>query len=469
MEKSSSIPFIRTKWFFVFGLLLGCTGILQAQAKGDSVSITGKLTWRDSTINKFPSKVKIISRYDPFFVLSAKVDSLGRYSSTLPIGSYTITPATKYHWQRDWNQKFVRINTEKSRIRITTDSIGEIQIPDLVMDTLGILQRIPEKGLLPGFDMEKTKVLDRFITRNMDYYRVPGASLALLSNGKVVYLKNYGVKNPITKEPVEETTLFEAGSITKPVFAFVVMQLVEKGLIDLDRPLYKYMPYKDVANDKRYKLITARHVLSHQTGFPNWAERDENGQFDLLFTPGTQYGYSGEGFEYLKKVVAHILKKDIDTIMAEELLGPLALKNFHFKTTEYVNEHAIDGYYRGVPTKMRFIKEPMMAYSLMTNAMEFSTFALAIRNQLQLSERTYQEMFKSQVTINESTSRGLGFELGRDTMGDFFGHSGVTRDFVSIYRYYPVLDMGFIFFTNNITGGWLTIDMLKQVLVTGKQ
>lgn len=452
----------------VFGLLLWSVPT-EAQHANDSVRVKGKLKWRDSTIGKFPSKVKIASRYDPFFISSAAVDTSGNYSAVLPMGSYCIAPASKYHWQRDWDQKFVRIDEDKSKIQITADSIAKIQVPTLILDTLGISGQIPEKGLLHDFNTERAEILDKFIERNLDHYQVPGASLVLFRNGELVYLKNYGVTNPITKEPVKETTLFEAGSITKPVFAFVVMRLVEKGIIDLDRPLYKYLRYKDVAHDKRYKLITARHVLSHKTGFPNWAERDHNGQFDLLFTPGTRYGYSGEGFEYLKKVVVHVLKKDIDDILKEELIDPLELNNFYFKTTEHVEDHAIDGFYRGEPSKMRFIKEPMMAYSLRTNAMGFSSFVLGLRNRIGLSEGTYSEMFKEQVPVNENTSWGLGFELGKDTMGNFYGHTGLTRDFVSIYRYYPKLDLGFVFFANNITGGWLTINMLKQVLVTGKQ
>jgi CubicO group peptidase (beta-lactamase class C family) len=463
-----AIQSLRIGLLLIFVLYFGMAST-KAQNDYDSVRVTGKLKWRDSSIDKLPSKVKITSRYDPFFISSAEIDSLGNYSSVLPIGSYIIAPASKYHWQRDWDQKFIRIDEEKSKVQIAIDSVAEMQIPTLILDTLKISSPIPKKGVLHEFDAEGAKFLDRFITQNLDYYQVPGASLALLKNGEVVYLKNYGVKNPITKEPIEDTTLFEAGSITKAVFAFVVMRLVEKGFIDLDRPLYKYLRYKDVAHDKRYKLITARHVLSHQTGFPNWAERDHNGQFNLLFTPGTRYGYSGEGFEYLKKVVVHVLEKDIDTILKEELLDPLDLNNFYFKTTECVGDYAIDGFYRGRPSKMRFIKEPMIAYSLMTNAMDFTSYALALRNQIGLSDGTYTEMFKGQIYIDETTSWGLGFELGKDTMGNFYGHTGLTRDFVSIYRYYPKLDMGFVFFANNITGGWLTINMLKQVLVTGKQ
>jgi CubicO group peptidase (beta-lactamase class C family) len=69
---------------------------------------------------------------------------------------------------------------------------------------------------------------------------------------------------------VNDQTLFEAASVSKPIFAYFVMRMVEKGLLNLDTPLYKYLPYPDIEHDDRYKLITARMVLNHTTGFPNW-------------------------------------------------------------------------------------------------------------------------------------------------------------------------------------------------------
>jgi CubicO group peptidase (beta-lactamase class C family) len=113
----------------------------------------------------------------------------------------------------------------------------------------------------------------------------------------------------MTGEKVNDLTLYEAASITKPVFAFAVQRLAERGVIDLDKPLYLYLPYEDIAYDDRYKLMTARHVLTHRTGFPNWRSMNEDGKLNLKFTPGTGYGYSGEGFEYLKMVIEKITGK----------------------------------------------------------------------------------------------------------------------------------------------------------------
>ncbi|WP_315815533.1 serine hydrolase domain-containing protein [Paraflavitalea speifideaquila] len=154
---------------------------------------------------------------------------------------------------------------------------------------------IPGKGVLHQFTLADSGRIDQFIKTYQQYYKIPGASLALIKDGRVVYHKVYGVKNAFTGEAVDSLTLFEAASVTKPVFAFAVLRLAERGLIDLDKPLYLYLPYKDIEDDERYKLMTVRHVLTHRTGFPNWRD----GKLTLLFTPGEKYNYSGEGFEYL--------------------------------------------------------------------------------------------------------------------------------------------------------------------------
>ncbi len=439
---------------------------IQAQ-NNDSILVSGLVKWSNDSISHYPDEVIIKSKYDPTLIRFVEVDSSGRYELSLPSGDYVVTPYSNYHWHRDWDQDFIRIDETSSKVFLHIDSITSQNHHTLVLNTLTPRFTVPEKGIIDDLDSIHTKSLDAFILQNLDYYQIPGASIAIIKKGKVVYSKAYGVTNPITGQAVEESTLFEFGSITKPVFSFVVMRLVEKGFIDLDKPLYKYLPFPDVAHDKRYKLITARHVLSHQTGFPNWAERNEKGEFDLLFKPGTQFGYSGEGFEYLKRVIVHLLNKDIDTIIQEELITPLKLDNFFFKTNDYVRKNIADGFYRGTPSKAGF-EEPNMAASLMTNPKDFAKFAIAIRNKIGLTEQTYNDVFKKLVVINESLSRGLGFELRNDNLGESYGHTGITRDFVSFYRYYPEKDFGFVFTANNITGGWLTLLTLKQFLITGK-
>jgi CubicO group peptidase (beta-lactamase class C family) len=173
----------------------------------------------------------------------------------------------------------------------------------------------------------------------MKYYQVPGVSLALIKDGQLAYYKTYGVRNTFTKEPVDSNTLFEAASVTKPVFAFAVQRWPNGVLSTLIQPLYRYLPYPDIAYDERYKLITAKHVLTHRTGFPNWRWMNTDGKLNLNFTPGTSYGYSGEGFEYLKMVVEKVTGKKVEQVLQEEVIQPIALYHTFFSRNDSLRPH----------------------------------------------------------------------------------------------------------------------------------
>ena len=108
---------------------------------------------------------------------------------------------------------------------------------------------------------------------------VSGLLVAMLRDGKLVWHRVLGVKNSKTNDPVSDTTLFEAASLSKPVFAYGVLKLVEAGKIDLDTAMDSYLPDNyDVGDDARLGQITARRVLSHNMGFPNWRPRGRAAQ-----------------------------------------------------------------------------------------------------------------------------------------------------------------------------------------------
>ena len=147
---------------------------------------------------------------------------------------------------------------------------------------------------------------ERELKALMREHAIPGLSMVIVENGEVALHLELGVKNSQTKDPVDEDTLFETASLSKPVFAYGVLKLVEKGLLDLDRPLVAYLPYPDIANDERGHFITARMVLAHATGFPNW--RPKNEPLKMHFQPGERFSYSGEGFLFLQKVAEHCIR-----------------------------------------------------------------------------------------------------------------------------------------------------------------
>ncbi len=164
---------------------------------------------------------------------------------------------------------------------------------------------------------------------------VPGLAIAVIRHGKPYWQHNFGVKNAKTNEPATDETIFEAASLSKPVFAYAVLKLVDQGKLALDAPLSTYLtkPYIE-ENDSRLTKITARFVLSHRTGFRNW-RNDE--PLKIYFTPGERFSYSGEGYIYLQTVVEQITGKPLNDVMNELVFTP-----FGMTSSSYVWRPAFD-------------------------------------------------------------------------------------------------------------------------------
>ena len=339
---------------------------------------------------------------------------------------------------------------------------------------------IPSSGiLLDGLGIEDEFQVDNFIRTYMDYYQIAGVSLALIDNGEVVFHNTYGYKNYSTQKPVNKRTVFEGASTTKPMFAFAVMRLVERGIIDLDKPLYLYHEApKDVQDDPNHKLITARMVLSHTTGFPNWAFMNPDGKLNIQFTPGTKYQYSGAGFEYLKDVVVKVTGKDISTILKEEVLDVFEIENTYFKYEKGLEKIKADGHFGLTPTSMNIPENVNTAASLHTDPQSYAKFLIGILNKKGLKKETYQEIFKIQTLTSEKESIDKGtaeyFGLGlffRDSpvFGKSFGHGGNNGDFKCDAMIYEKEGKGFVIMTNSDKGDAIFRKALYKFLITGKE
>src|SRR5205085_9673692 len=139
--------------------------------------------------------------------------------------------------------------------------------------------------------------------------------------------------------------VFAAASLSKPVFASGVMSLVDAGALELDRPLTDYVAEPYLADDARAASITARMVLSHTTGFPNWRG---DGPLFLRWSPGTRWGYSGEGYAYLQQVVERLTSARLDEYLADAVLQPLGLCDSTFAHQNADDDriargHSVDG------------------------------------------------------------------------------------------------------------------------------
>ncbi|WP_338814435.1 serine hydrolase domain-containing protein [Bernardetia sp. Wsw4-3y2] len=370
---------------------------------------------------------------------------------------------------------YKKVSFENNKLVLDGNSPLKLQ-----MNISEIEDIIPQNGiLLDGLSIEDEFKVDNFIRTYMEYYQVAGVSLALIDSGEVVFHNIYGYKNYSTKEPINKRTVFEGASTTKPMFTFAVMRLVERGIIDLDKPLYLYHEApKDVQDDPNHKLITARMVLSHTTGFPNWAFMTPDGKLNIQFTPGTKFQYSGAGFEYLKDVVIKITGKDISTILKEEVLDVFEIKNTYFKYERGLEKIKADGHYGLTPTSMNIPEDVNTAASLHTDPQSYAKFLIGILNKKGLKKETYQEIFKIQTltseqeTINKRTAEyfGLGlFFRDSPTFGKSFGHGGNNGDFKCDAMIYEKEGKGFVIMTNSDKGDAIFRNDLYKFLILGKE
>lgn len=168
--------------------------------------------------------------------------------------------------------------------------------------------------------------LEALVEELLDRHGVPGAAVGFVDRDGAAQIVTNGNRGD-GRGPVDYDTVFAAASLSKPVFASGVMSLVEEGLLELDRPLSEYLAEPHLADDERAASITARMVLSHTTGFPNW--RQDEPMF-LRWSPGTRWGYSGEGYSYLQAVVEQLAGTRLESFLADAVLGPLGMKDSSF-------------------------------------------------------------------------------------------------------------------------------------------
>lgn len=292
---------------------------------------------------------------------------------------------------------------------------------------------------------------------------VPGMSIALIRDGKTIWLQGFGVKDKKTQEPVRSDTVFEAASLSKPVFTYGVLKLVDQGKLDLDTPLSSYLP-KPYVPDERVGKITARLVLSHRTGFPNW--RGSDGVLPVYFSPGERFSYSGEGYIYLQHVVEQITGKPLDVYMDEVVFKPLGMTNSSYVWRPSFDSLTATGYNsKGAPEELWKPKanEAGAASSLNTTARDYALFVDAVLNGKGLSSSVLRQMETPEVAL-DPTCRicikqepkelsktlfwGLGWGIQREHKSVMLWHWGDNGAFKAFVMANPGRKSGVVMFAN---------------------
>jgi CubicO group peptidase (beta-lactamase class C family) len=279
----------------------------------------------------------------------------------------------------------------------------------------------------PDGEVIDTITINGTVKKLMDTAQVTGLCLGIINDNKVAFVHAYGFKNKTKNEQNDTATCFDAASLSKPLFAYLVMQLRDKGVIDLDKPLYTYLPkplseydnYKDLAGDERWKLITARHCLDHTTGFPNWRQLNprQNQKLEIFFTPGERYAYSGEGLCLLQMVVETITNRQLEDLAQEHIFRPFGMRRSSYVwQTSFENDYAV-GHDMNEDTLPKYKRtRANAAGSLETTVADWARFIEAVMQGKGLSQQSRQEMFSAQIGIN--TKRQFP-SLNTDTTSDY--------------------------------------------------
>ncbi len=333
--------------------------------------------------------------------------------------------------------------------------------------------------------------IDEIVMRLMKAAEVPGVGLALFNDGKIAYLKAYGVRDKEKNLPLTADSVMSGASFTKAAFACLVLQLADKGTLDLDKPVYQYLPkplpdypnYADLANDPRYKRITARMLLSHTSGFPNWRAFEDDRKLKIHFEPGSRYAYSGEGIDLLQLVVEAITKQPLEELMQEHVFQPFGMARTSMVWQDrFENDYAngYDEYGRSLGPQKRLKADA--AGSLLTTPRDFANFMLAVMAGKGLSNEMREQMLSPQIQIfskhefpslaNEITgenkpirlSYGLGWGLYWTPYGEAFfkeGHDDSWRNYTVCF---DKQGTGILIMTNSGNGEGIYKALLENLL-----
>jgi CubicO group peptidase (beta-lactamase class C family) len=358
-------------------------------------------------------------------------------------------------------------------------------------------QKVSEAGAPDGF-AERLPTL-------MKWANVPGVAIAVIRDGKLALSRGFGVKKFGEAGAVESSTLFGAASLSKPVFTYAVLRLREEKLIDLDRPLWSYLPNPELPDSEQSKQMTARHVLSHSSGLQNWRfQRDQ--KLEFAFKPNERFGYSGEGFYYLQRVLENVTDRGFEEYMRERVLKPLGMMSSTYlwmpenepriawghngrmvpaemfnsqagkkmialasewkkpvetwKHDDVVKAHAVLN--KEMPAFPNFFL-PNTAGSLVTSVDEYALFMIRLmdggkRDGLELSEASRKEMLTPQIKINDALSWGIGVGLEQMNGRTLFWHWGDNGTYKAFMMGDPARRSGVVVFTNGSNGAkiWRT-------------
>jgi CubicO group peptidase (beta-lactamase class C family) len=304
----------------------------------------------------------------------------------------------------------------------------------------------------------------------MEIYKVPGVSLAVIDDFEIAWTKGYGVTEARTSTPVTPSTLFQSGSVSKPVAAAGALALVEQGRLLLDEDVnQKLTTWKVPKNEfTREQKVTLRRLLSHSAGltvhgFPGYAIEESvptlvqvlNGEkpantepVRVALVPGTKWSYSGGGTSIVQQLMIDVTGKPFPQLMQELVFHKIGMQDSTYEQPLPPDRQpmaASGTYWNGTSVSGKWhIYPEMAAAGLWSTAPDLAKFAIeiALSKKGRLNRILSRSMAREMLSVQmESLTRfpfgseehpdrmGLGFFLGDETRPDLFGHNGDDEGF----------------------------------------
>ncbi|MGE0352333.1 MAG: serine hydrolase domain-containing protein [Gemmatimonadales bacterium] len=339
------------------------------------------------------------------------------------------------------------------------------------------------------------------LTRRIDSLRrrarVQGLTVTVFNDSSIVYSRAFDWASLPERRPLKTSTEIYGASLSKPVFAVLVMKLVERGTLDLDTPLQQYVDQplwqnrgddwhddlSDLKDDPRYRRITARMSLSHTTGLPNWRWFEPDQKLRIHFEPGTRYRYSGEGMTFLQVVLERMLGRPLEQLALELLFQPYGMATSSYTweprfERDYALGHRTDGttYPRDKDNTAR------APSTLETTTDDLARFFEAVLQGRGLASSSWKAMFTPRIRIRSRTqfgpgsqeettandairlSYGLGWGLLRTPYGWGAFKEGHGDGFEHYVILFPATGIGVMLLSNSDNGEGLFDHLLRLTI-----
>lgn len=336
-----------------------------------------------------------------------------------------------------------------------------------------------------------TDEIEKNVNRLMQNAKVTGLNLAIFNDSKVVYKKSFGFRDKEQNLPMTEDTIVYGASLTKAVFSYFVMDLVGKGIIDLDKPISQYLEkplpeyenYKDLAGDERYKLLTLRMLLSHTSGFPNWRWLMPDKKLTINFQPGSRYAYSGEGIDLAQFVVEAVTKRPLGEMLQERIFDRFDMRRTIMIWKPELENNAAFGYDPDEKSLgYRRKKKVDAAGSMNTTLTDYAKFLENVMQGKDLKSPMLDEMTKPQIQISSKSqfptlitettdenravnlSYGLGWGVLKTPRGKAFFKEGHDDGWGNYSIYFPDKKIGILIMSNSSNGESIFKELLETAI-----